>query len=629
MLEKEKNNLIFGLDIGTRTIIGIVGYRQEKDFVVVATKVIEHESRAMLDGQIHDILAVARSANKVKKSLEEQTGTVLKEVAIAAAGRVLKTVKVNVSQKFEESQVINSFMIKGLELQGIQEAQEQISDNPARDEENSYFYVGHSVVNYYLNDYAIANLEEQKGKSIAGDILATFLPKVVVDSLYTVMDKIGLTVTNITLEPIAAMNAVIPPNLRLLNLALVDIGAGTSDIAITKEGSVRAYGMIPLAGDAITEKLVHTYLVDFETAERMKQQLGKETSIEFVDIIGIRHEIAIKDMELVIKEVIEHLGTEIASKIIGLNGNSPPNAVFCVGGASQTPYITEILAKQLALPVERVSIRSSEHATMVIDDKKEIKGPESITPLGICLTTMAKKESDFISIKVNNKQVEVLRTEKMTISDAVMAVGLDHNQIISIRGKTLMFKLNGKRMRIKGEVGSQPRIVCNSKEATLETRISEGDLLKIYPAQNGEDGQVNMIDLIHQVGLAQEEAIIRVNNKLVNHEYKINNGDEIVIANKLNEDQEVELEKDDLEAVEEVAKEKVQDKIYEKTIYLTVNDDVISVPYQKNLIFVKIFDYIDFDLSSPKGNIVLKLNGQRAAYTDLLKDGDQIKIYWN
>lgn len=622
MLEKEKNNLIFGLDIGTRTIIGIVGYKQEDKFVVVATKVIEHESRAMLDGQIHDILAVARSANKVKESLEAEIGTILTEVAIAAAGRVLKTVEVTVSQEFEESQTINSFMIKGLELQGIQEAQEQILDTDMSDEENAYFYVGHSVVSYYLNDYAIANLEEQKGKSIKADILATFLPKVVVESLYTVMDKIGLTVTNLTLEPIAAMNAVIPQSLRLLNLALVDIGAGTSDIAITKEGSVRAYGMIPLAGDAITEKLVHTYLVDFKTAEDMKQQLGHKRTIEFVDIIGIAHEVSAEDVRIVIKEIIERLGLEIASKIKILNGNTSPNAVFCVGGASQTPYITEILADQLGLAVERVSIRSSEHATTVIDDKKEIEGPESITPLGICLTTMAKKENDFISVKVNNKQVDLLHTKKMTISDALVAIGLDHNQIISVRGKTLMFKLNDKRIRIKGETGSQPRIMRNNQEATLETNISEGDQLKIYPAQNGEDGQANMIDLIHQVGLAEEEAVIRVNGRRVDHKYRVKNGDDVAITNKLDEAQEEVGEIEDvLETKPELAPKEM--------IYIVVNGDVISIPYQENLIFVTIFDYIDFDLSSPQGNIVLKLNGQRAAYTDLLKDGDQIEIYWD
>lgn len=627
MLEKEKDNLIFGLDIGTRTIIGIVGYKREKEFVIVATKVIEHESRAMLDGQIHDILAVARSANKVKESLEQQTGVILKEVAIAAAGRVLKTVKLRVSREFEESQVINSFTIKGLELQGVQEAQEQISKTDTDNKESAYYYVAHSVVNYYLNEYAIANLEEQKGKSIGADILATFLPKVVVDSLYTVMDKIGLRVINLTLEPIAAMNAVIPPNLRLLNLALVDIGAGTSDIAITKDGSVRAYGMIPLAGDAITEKIVHTYLVDFETAEKIKQQLTNKTTIEFIDIIGISHRVSAEDVELVIKETIEQLGTQIASQIIALNGNSPPNAVFCVGGASQTHYITEILAHKLALPIERVSVRSSEHATMVIDSEKEIKGPESITPMGICLTTMEKRENDFICIKVNNQQVEILRTEKMTISDAVMAIGLDHNQIISVRGKTLMFKLNGKRIRIKGGIGSQPRIIHNGKEATLETRIWEGDQLKIYPAQNGEDGQAHIVDLIHQVGLAQEEAIVRANGRIVDHKYQVKSGDEIGISNKLDELEEV-SQADNL-VLEKVTQEKVVELSKEKLIYLTVNGEAISIPYEENLIFVKIFDYIDFDLSSPKGNIVLKLNGQRASYTDILKDGDQIKIYWN
>ncbi|HHX61908.1 MAG TPA: cell division protein FtsA [Epulopiscium sp.] len=639
MLEKEKDNLIFGLDIGTRTIIGIVGYKQEKEFIVVATKIIEHESRAMVDGQIHDILAVARSAKKVKESLESQIGTVLEEVSIAAAGRVLKTVKVSVSQKFDEPQIINGFMIKGLELQGIQEAQNQITETDY-EEESAYFYVGHSVVNYYLNGYSIANLEEQKGKEIGADILATFLPKVVVDSLYTVMDKIGLKVINITLEPIAAMNAVIPPNLRLLNLALVDIGAGTSDIAITKEGSVMAYGMIPLAGDAITEKLVHTYLVDFKTAENIKQQLAHKATIEFVDIIGISHEVSTKDMQMVIKEVVEKLGTEIASKIISLNGNSPPNAVFCVGGASQTPHITEILAEKLALPIERVSIRSSQHATMVIDDKKEIQGPESITPLGICLTTMAKKENDFVNITVNDKRVELLHTKKITISDAIIAIGMDHTQIISIRGKTLMFKLNGKRIRIKGGVGNQPRIICNNKEATLETGISEGDQLKIYPAQNGEDGQVNMIELVHQVGLAEEEARIRVNGKVVDCKYKVQENDEIVIINKLDEikedgKEEVVVVQEEV-AQAEKAQEKVEDSIVglpgmseRRSIHVMVNDEVISIPYKKNLVVVTVFDFIDFDLSSPQGNIVLKQNGQRAGYTDALKDGDHIEIYWD
>lgn len=622
MLKKEKENMIFGLDIGTRTIIGVVGYKQEKEFVIVATEVVEHESRAMIDGQIHDILAVARGAKKVKELLESQLGFPLKEVAIAAAGRVLKTIRVSVEKHFEEVQAIDGFTIKALELQGIKEAQ-MIIKNDHLEEESDYFFVGHSVVHYYLNDYLIANLEEQKGKQIRADILATFLPKLVVESLYTVMDKIGLKVIHTTLEPIAAINTVIPPNLRMLNIALIDIGAGTSDIAITKEGSVVAYGMIPLAGDEITEKIIHTYLVDFQTAENIKQQLAHRNTVEFSDIIGMSHRILTQDVLTVIEEVIDELGAKIASKIIELNGNKSPNAVFCVGGGSQTPYITEILADKLMVPLERVAIRSSEHAVGVADHTNKVKGPASITPLGICLTTMLKEDNDFVEIKINNKQVKLLHTRQLTVADGAIAIGLDHTQILSVRGKTLMFKLNGERRRMKGGVGTQPRIICNEKEVTLDANISQGDELVIYPAQNGEDAQVFLSDLVEELKFVEENIEIIANNEIVDIGYEIKNGDDIIIKAK----------KDLLlQELEDDVKQKeagLASEIEEKMLYVTVNGEAIGMPYKENILFVTIFDYIDFDLSAPKGNIVLRLNGNRASYTDLLKDGDRIEIYWD
>lgn len=87
---------------------------------------------------------------------------------------------------------------------------------------------------YYLNDYAINNLEGHKAERIGIDLLATFLPEEVVDGLYAAVDYAGLTVANLTLEPIAAMNVAIPEQYRLLNIALVDVGAGTSDICLTR-----------------------------------------------------------------------------------------------------------------------------------------------------------------------------------------------------------------------------------------------------------------------------------------------------------------------------------------------------------------------------------------------------------
>ena len=88
---------VFGLDIGTRNVVGTVGYRTEDEkFTVVAQYIKEHETRAMLDGQIHDIGRVARTVKAVKEELESQLQGQLTDVCIAAAGRVLKTVTIHV-----------------------------------------------------------------------------------------------------------------------------------------------------------------------------------------------------------------------------------------------------------------------------------------------------------------------------------------------------------------------------------------------------------------------------------------------------------------------------------------------------------------------------------------------------
>ena len=93
------------------------------------------------------------------------------------------------------------------------------------------------------------------------ELIATFLPEEVVDGLYEAVEYAGLNVASLTLEPIASMNIAIPEQYRLLNICLVDVGAGTSDICITKDGSIVAYGMIPLAGDEITEKIARIILL--------------------------------------------------------------------------------------------------------------------------------------------------------------------------------------------------------------------------------------------------------------------------------------------------------------------------------------------------------------------------------
>jgi cell division ATPase FtsA len=116
------NEYVFGLDIGTRSIVGIVGYKKDDIFNIIGHHTIQHDTRAMIDGQIHNIEKVAEKVNDVKNELEKQVGFKLQNVCIAAAGRVLKTYEVHVEESMESNEVITKEHIHLLELMAIEKA---------------------------------------------------------------------------------------------------------------------------------------------------------------------------------------------------------------------------------------------------------------------------------------------------------------------------------------------------------------------------------------------------------------------------------------------------------------------------------------------------------------------------
>ncbi|MEI3562018.1 MAG: cell division protein FtsA, partial [Agathobacter rectalis] len=158
-------NNVFGLDIGTRNVVGTVGYQtDDKEFVVTAQYVREHETRAMLDGQIHDIGRVAKTIKEVKDELEKQTGQPLEEVCIAAAGRVLKTVTTHVEYEYAQESVVTGEDVHTLNLLGIEKAQEALKE--VNDTSYKFYCVGYSTVKFFLNDEVFISLEGHKANKI-------------------------------------------------------------------------------------------------------------------------------------------------------------------------------------------------------------------------------------------------------------------------------------------------------------------------------------------------------------------------------------------------------------------------------------------------------------------------------
>lgn len=533
-------NNVFGLDIGTRNVVGTVGYRtEEEQFVVVAQYMKQHETRAMLDGQIHDIGRVARTIGVVKKELEEQTGAPLSEVCIAAAGRVLKTVTTHVEYEYAEESVVTGEDIHTLNLLGVEKAQETLKDN--NDTKYKFYCVGYSVVKYYLNDEVFISLEGHKANKIGEDIIVTFLPEDVVDGLYSAVGQAGLAVANMTLEPIAAINVAIPENFRMLNIALVDVGAGTSDISITKEGSIIAYGMIPHAGDELTEVIVQHYLVDFKTAEAMKLASTTEDEITYEDIMSISHTIPSEELWELVAPVVDKITSEVAEKIKELNGDKTVSACFVVGGGGKVHGFTEKLAEYLDLPKERVALRGEEVLKEVTFEQEDIKkDPLLVTPIGICLNYYEQK-NNFIMVRFNGERLKLYDNNRLTIVDAALQAGFPNDQLFPKRGMPINFTVNGSARIARGEAGEPAIVTMNGQPAHINTPLEPNCEITIEPSTTGEAavytvGQLEEYGRMSMTLIVNNQPVIcpkfvEVNGSLEPASYEIKEGDVIETRN--------------------------------------------------------------------------------------------------
>ena len=531
--------LVFGLDIGTRNVVGTVGYKEGTEFIVVAQYMKEHETRAMLDGQIHDIGRVAKTIETVKQQLEEQIGAPLTEVCIAAAGRVLKTVTTTVEYEYDEETVVTREDIHTLDLLGIEKASGILKEE--NDTKFKFYCVGYSVVKYYLNDDIFSNLEGHKADRISEDIIVTFLPEDVVDGLYSACNLAGLEVANMTLEPIAAINVAIPEAFRMLNIALVDVGAGTSDISITRDGSIIAYGMIPFAGDEITEMLVQHYLVDFKTAENIKLGSGSEKEIEFKDIMSISHTIPAKEVWDLTEELVDRITTSVAEKIKALNGDKSVSATFVVGGGGKIHGFTEMLADKLGLPHERVALRGEEVLQEVHFEQTDIqKDPLLVTPIGICLNYYDQK-NNFIMIHFNGERMKLYDNSKLTIVDAAMQAGFPNDQLFPRRGKEVNFMVNGRPRILRGQSGESAIVRMNGKVVNINTPLEANCEIVIEPSTIGEDaaGTVEQLEEYTESTIVFEvnkktvicPRFVEVNGVLEPPSYRIQEGDKIELRN--------------------------------------------------------------------------------------------------
>lgn len=485
---------IFALDIGTRSVVGVILEKNDNQYKVLDLLIEEHKERAMVDGQIHNVLHVAEVIQHIKAQLEERHGT-LTHVSVAAAGRSLKTETGEVTLDIKKRAAMTDDDIHRLELAAVQNAQEHLVNHQDGKKASHYYCVGYSVLHYYIDDQEIGSLIDQQGEEVKIEVIATFLPRVVVESLIASLKRADLTLDGLTLEPIAAINALIPSTMRRLNVALVDIGAGTSDIAITDNSTVVAYGMVPTAGDEITEALSDQYLLDFPIAEKMKRELLMSDTVTIADILGFEQEMSSEEVIHTIKPAIHHLAQSIADEVLRLNNDQAPKAVLLVGGGSLTPLLEAELAERLELPANRVAVRGIDAIPALEKDPSRTKSPELVTPIGIAIAA-EHSPIKYVTVTVNGQMIRLFEVKEMNVSDALLAANVQAKKLYGKPGLGLSITVNGQHIMVPGEHGSPTEILVNGDVSSMKQKIVNGDNIELREGKNGAPGHALLKDLI-------------------------------------------------------------------------------------------------------------------------------------
>jgi sulfur carrier protein ThiS len=334
-----------------------------------------------------------------------------------------------------------------------------------------------------------------------------------------------------------------------------------------------------------------------------------------------------------------------------------------VGGGSLVPGLTECIAENLQLPVERVGVRKTSIIKDVSINDKKLAGPEFITPIGIAMTAYLNRQKDFLTVTVNDKAIKLFNSKALTVADALILVGFNPRNLIGRRGAPISFILDSEQITVKGEAGEPAQIFVNGVKASLDKVLSNGDRIIIDPAVDGRSAEIyirdyigsqkgkivyvngvektlvptiivngqskdidyriqdqdiisiisinNIEDLLKKLDISTSDIFVTINSEDADLYSIIHNSDYIVIE-----------EKTIAPAREEIAAAKEE-------MLVTVNGKQIRIAQSKDkMMFVDIFNYIDVDLTKVKGIYSLKLNGRDANYTDIIRNADNIEIEW-
>lgn len=285
-LENEKprkikpENVILALDIGTEFVKAVIAERTEDDNLVVIGVGKEHQSMGnMYAGAIADIPAVVSTCEKALSNAEGMAGVISKTCVVGIAGELIKGNTRTVRYRRKDSNKPISDQEMQLIIQRVQDkAGEQAKQEIALETDNPEVEVrliNSAIVSLSIDGYKVSNPIGFKGSDLMIQFYTAFAPLVHISAIEKVCAELNLDLLAVAVEPFAVCRACLGNELESNFSAIVmDIGGGTTDIAVVDDGGVEGTKMFGIGGRSFTHQIATRTGLDYDTAEAIKLQLG-------------------------------------------------------------------------------------------------------------------------------------------------------------------------------------------------------------------------------------------------------------------------------------------------------------------------------------------------------------------
>ena len=413
----DKNNISIGLDIGTTKIVAMIGERNEFKKIKILG-VGKSISLGVHRGVVNNITQTIQSIKQAVEQAEINSGYKIEGVTVGIAGQHIRSLQHSDYITRENSeQVIN--------IDDIDKLINQVH--------KLVMLPGEEIIHVLPQEYKVdgqAEIKEPIGM-YGGRLEANF--HVVVGQVSSIRNigrcikSAGLDLDGITLEPLASANAVLSVEEKEAGVALIDIGGGTTDLAIFKDGIIRHTAVIPFGGNVITEDIKEGCSIIEKQAELLKIKFGsawpgENRENEIVSIPGLRgrdpKEISLKNLSKVIHaravEIIEQVYLEIKNYGHEEQKKKLIAGIVLTGGGSQLKHL-----KQLVEYVTGMDTRvgyPNEH--LAGDTDQIVTSPLYATAVGLLMDGLGRSEKNDLDQQADSTVENFQKDENQNVETA-------------------------------------------------------------------------------------------------------------------------------------------------------------------------------------------------------------------